>query len=148
MGLVDLNGDYLASLAAESVPLPADSGVKSALARSVVNAFFSDQPCFLYIGEHGVFESAGLPFLFEGFRSLRTAPYTVAEMPGTLTTPEETEDLTGLLALALYFIWDVLLVNDRGSAVFYASHDEWYTLTTLDEALGAEVEEFLAFHRR
>jgi hypothetical protein len=49
-----------------------------------------------------------------------------------------------MLALALYFIWDVIVVDDGAKVVFFASHDENYTLANLDPSAAESVAEFLS----
>jgi hypothetical protein len=64
-------------------------------------------------------------------------------MPGTLAALEETDDLIALLALGLYFCWDICLLNEKGSVAFFASHDDWFSLTAFSEELEPSVKEFL-----
>jgi hypothetical protein len=141
-GVVQASGSFGDVATAKAKPLLPDSGVKTSLANRVATHFFCDSECLLFIPESGVWESSEMPFLFEVFRSLRTELKAVREMPGTLVSSSEAEFLKGLLALALYFVWDVVLVDESANVLFYASHDEWYRLQAISDSHRIKVDEF------
>jgi hypothetical protein len=93
--------------------------------------------------QSGVFENYEFSYLFGGYRSRKACLQSVEEMPGTLAALEETDDLIALLALGLYFCWDICLLNEKGSVAFFASHDDWFSLTAFSEELEPSVKEFL-----
>ena len=127
----DVAGRWPGPLAPVTYTIPADSGVKTALARVLVNELFAGAHTVLIVDEYGIWPSAENRALFLTYRNAVAGPGEVYALPAQLSSPDETESLEGLLALTLYFIWGVLLASDTGLIV-RTSHDEWMDIAALD----------------
>jgi hypothetical protein len=130
--------------------LPKDSGMKVALARGIVTQFFQNRKALLYVPLYDVWDSSEMPFVFEGYRSVTSELASVGEKPGTLFEAHEGEQLTGLLGLAILFMWDFVIIADVPHVEFTFSHDEFFCVkgTTLEaHTLGLEFADAWDFER-
>lgn len=112
--------------------LPKDSGHKTALARLIVHGFYEDQAVIFLVEETGIWSSCENEFLFVKFRSTCAPEKGVDDYPFHLARCEETDYVEGLLALSLYFIWGVCILDEEAKLLLRTSHDEYMTVTAKD----------------
>lgn len=63
--------------------------------------------------------------LFRGYRLSLGEPRPVNVAPGHIFDNSDRSALEALLALALYFYWDAVLLEGDGGMAVKLSHDEW-----------------------
>jgi len=123
--------------------LPADTPVKTALARWISGQVNRKEPALLWITAWGVFPSAENLALFYGYRASLGEPRLLHEASAHLLFEDDREQLEALLALSLYFLWDVILLDLTDRLVIRTSHDEWLSFATEDATRLAEIERTL-----
>lgn len=119
--------------------LPKDSGAKTALARLIVHEVFANKATVLLLKETGVWDSSENPYLFTKFREAvsddkNTKYEPFDDYPFHYAEVSEAEAMEGLVALALYFIWDVTLFDRECEMLIRISHDEWIEIGSSDIA--------------
>ena len=102
-----------------------DSGKKIALAKAVMAWALETGPALIHVTEWGVWPSSEHMPLYATLRRALGDDRTLISAPGHLVSPDEREDGTSVLALALLFFWDVYVQPTAGGPVFFASHDEY-----------------------
>lgn len=113
--------------------LPADTGRKTALARSL--AGMNDAAaCLLWITATGVFPSCENMMLFDGYRRSLGEERLLHEAPGHVFGTHDVGELECVLGLTLYFFWDASLLH-RGRGYVRLSHDEVLTMNAKDDAV-------------
>jgi len=97
-----------------------------------VSSVFTGHSIIFVIQEHGVWPSCENETLFLKYRSSVSDEGGIDEYPFHIAQPDEAEYVEGLLALSLYFIWGILLLNDTGDVFIRTSHDEWIEVASHD----------------
>jgi len=117
--------------------IPKDSGAKTALARLLTAIFASLQnlEVILFISEWGVWPSSENMELFDSYRLAKGEHRELQEAPIHRFTSATDPALTGILCLALYFVWDVELFDLEGKCSVSLSHDEWLEIRTTDPSI-------------
>ncbi len=125
--------------------IPPDSGAKTSIARQLANALLPHSDTFLYIRGWMVWPSAEHFDLFDGYRRSLGEKRELGEAPVHLFTTGEESTFTSILAMSLYFVWDVEIFDDRGSVLVTFSHDEWMEMRLQDLAVRQRLEEWAAW---
>ena len=105
--------------------IPADSGVKTALARLVTHSIMSGRGYIFGIVEHGIWPSSENEPLFIRYRNSIGQAGSLDDWPFHWASAGDAEIVEGMLAISLYFIWGVIAARDDGRVVIRTSHDEW-----------------------
>lgn len=95
------------------------------------------------IQEHGIWPSCENEVLFLKYRSSISDEGGIDEYPFHLAKPDEAIYVEGLLALSLYFVWGIAMLNDTGEVFIRTSHDEWIEAASLDGDRLAAITELL-----
>ncbi len=116
--------------------LPADTGKKTHLARVLISSLHPNAEGLLWISGYGVWPSCENMDLFEGYRKSLGEDRPVREAPFHVFSKSESREVESLLALALYFYWDAVLLDGPRNAAVRVSHDEYVELyAPTDEGL-------------
>ena len=138
-------GPSLASPADDDATLaygvPADSSAKTCVARAIVADMTISQPGLLWVTEWGVFPSGENLELFRGYRSSLGEERALHDAPGHVFAGPDRAGVEALLALSLYFYWDVALFEGDAGMVAKASHDEWIEVRVIDPARRRNLQE-------
>jgi hypothetical protein len=124
--------------------IPADSGVKTSIARHLADILLQNIELFIYIKAWKVWPSAENFDLFDGYRRSLGEQRPLWEAQVHLFAPGEQAAFMSVLGMGLYFVWDVKVFDARGSLVLTFSHDEWMGGRMSDSATARRVEEGLA----
>jgi hypothetical protein len=125
--------------------IPSDSGAKTSMARELASLLLRDS-LFLYISGWKVWPSAGHFDLFDGYRRSLGERRQLSESQVHVFSPGEEAIFTSVLAMSLYFVWDVQIFDAQGSMLVTFSHDEWMEFRLQDAALVRRVADWaLAF---
>ena len=123
-GFVDSLSDRLPHrLAVYSIP--ADSGAKCSLAKLLRDLLFSESPIFIYVTGWGVWPSSENLDLFDGYRRSLGEERPLELVPVHLFETSDKSAFVSILSMALYFVWDVEVFDERGTVLVTFSHDEW-----------------------
>ncbi|HVZ81007.1 MAG TPA: hypothetical protein VHE12_09480 [bacterium] len=110
-----------------SYTLPKDSGIKTALARSL-KSFFEDslsgKDGIFWITDWEVWPSSENQNLFYAYRKTLKDDRTILDAPFHIFDNRDIDAIECLLDLALYFIWGVVLIFPGGKVVIRPSHNE------------------------
>jgi len=121
--------------------VPADSSKKTCVARAIVAEITFSQPGLLWITEWGVFPSGENLELFRGYRSSLGEGRALHEAPGHVFESQDRAGVEALLALSLYFYWDLALFEGDAGLAAKASHDEWIEVRVIDAARRRNLQE-------
>jgi len=124
--------------------IPADSGRKTSIARHLADLLLQDSDVFIYIKGWMVWPSSENFDLFDGYRRSMGEHRPLWEAQVHLLAPGEQPAFVSILAMGLYFVWDVEVFDARGSMLLTFSHDEWMELRVDDAARATEIEQGLA----
>jgi hypothetical protein len=102
-----------------------DSGGKAALARNLANLLEKNTEIMVYVGDWSVWPSSINYDLFDGYRKSHGEVRPIWDAPAHLFSPGETATLTSIIAIGLFFVWDVYVFNSKGKFLLVFSHDEW-----------------------
>lgn len=105
-------------------PIPADSGRKTVISRTIASFFDTEDESLLWIDEFGIWKSCEDWTLFEGFRHSLGEESPLYEKPGHIFSRKDLDSVGSLLAMALYFCWGAVIVKADKSLVVRISHDE------------------------
>jgi hypothetical protein len=114
-------------------PLPADSGKKVALAKSVFHALEASSECLLWIANWSVWPSSAHRPLFTRVRQALGENADLAERPGHLAGIGDLDDAVTFLVICMTFFWDCYVLPSGGRKAFFTSHDEWFALLGMDD---------------
>jgi hypothetical protein len=123
--------------------IPADSGAKTSMARELASPLLRDS-LFLYISGWMVWPSAEHFDLFDGYRRSLGENRQLNESPVHVFSPGEEAIFTSVLAMSLYFVWDVQVFDVRGSMLITFSHDEWMEFRLENATLVHRISEWAA----
>jgi hypothetical protein len=123
--------------------MPADTGRKTALARTLSALIHGPDESLLWITQSGVFPSSENMALFQGYRRSLNENRALASAPGHIFGSSDLEELECVLDLVLYFFWDASLFGPGGVWV-RVSHDEVFSVNASDRAVLTEWQETLA----
>ncbi len=121
------------------VPIPLDSGAKTAMAWGIVSLIGPGQSCALLVHDTDIWPSSANPFLFAAARRGLGCDADIDDWPGHLLDPGEGDALEALLCLCLYFVWGAYLADESGDWLVAISHDEYVACWARDEATLARV---------
>jgi hypothetical protein len=126
--------------------IPHDSGAKTSIARELAGLLLRDSEIFLYISGWMIWPSAQNFDLFYGYRRSLGEERKLIDAQIHLFAPGEELTFTSILAMSLYFVWDVQIFDALGSILATFSHDEWMEFRLQDAALVRRVADWaLAF---
>lgn len=114
--------------------LPADTGIKTAIARIVSHSIDTSRVGLLWITAWGIFPSSENMALFHAYRKSFGESRDLAAASGHLFAQSDLEHVECLLAMALYFCWDAAVYEGTGTLVFVTSHDECISVRGNNEA--------------
>ena len=138
-------GDELASAGffwESAYRIPPDSGRKTALARLLANHLAGSTESMLWIHGYGIWPSSENPKLFVAVRRAFGENRPLASAPCHLYTEADRDYVECLVDLALYFVWDVMILQQ--DAVVCLSHDEVLQVSARETASHATLDELLA----
>jgi hypothetical protein len=122
--------------------LPPDSGAKTSIARELAGLLLQNSELFLYISGWMVWPSAEHFDLFDGYRRSLGERRPLREAQIHVLSRGEEPILTSILAMGLYFVWDVQIFDARGSMLIEFSHDEWMEFRLQDVTLRQRIAEW------
>lgn len=131
----DINDKYLKQEFNYNIAylIPKDSGRKTFLAKAIVNNLsIKEEGCFGITG-YGLWPSSENQAVFYGYRKSIGENRTLGEAPWHIFNNEDIKDLGCLIAISLYFFWDVVIVEGLFRTVIKMNHDEILTLYMKDE---------------
>ncbi|MCB0076907.1 MAG: hypothetical protein KDD73_05740 [Anaerolineales bacterium] len=106
-------------------PIPHDAGRKMALAKGLIGYWLDwSGGGLLFIKEYGIWPTSEYMPLFDGYRRALGENRSIDEAPGYLIAEEMLEPAIAFLAMALYFMWDVILVSVADRLTIELTHDE------------------------
>lgn len=123
--------------------LPTDTGARTCIARMLSGYIDATEPGLLLVKEWGVWPSSENMALFDGYRKSLGESRCIHEAPGHLFDGSDLTSVECLLDLALYFLWNTLLVDGAGSMVAFTSHDEWFSVYMRDQSGFEEIKLWL-----
>jgi hypothetical protein len=112
--------------------LPKDSGVKTAIARSIAEMYSGCAEVMVDLDNWDVWASSTCMFLFDTFRSGMGTPRKIEDASAQVFSLAETQALEATIALALYFVWDAHVVGVGSGFRIVISHDEWMRVGVID----------------
>jgi len=115
--------------------VPSDSGAKTAIARELARILLTDSERFLYVSGWMIWPSAEHFDLFDGYRRSLGEKRELREAPIHMFSPGEESIFTSILAMSLYFAWDVQVFDASASMLITFSHDEWMEFRMQDATL-------------
>ena len=124
--------------------IPPDSGAKTSIARELASLLLQDSELFLYISGWKVWPSAEHFDLFDGYRRSLGEMRQLRDAQVHLFSPGEESTFTSVLAMSLYFVWDVQIFDARGSMLVTFSHDEWMEFRLEKATLVQRIAEWAA----
>lgn len=101
---------------------PADAGRKTALARVLASLLPSGSDSLMWITGHSVWPSSENLELFYGYRRSLGESRSLSNVPGHLAADGDRASAECIVALALYFSWDVTIALTASR--FLLSHDD------------------------
>lgn len=125
--------------------LPKDSGVKTALARSIGELYGDTAEVLIELDNWDVWPSSCSMFVFDMFRKASGDERSIEAAPAQVVTRGEGPWVEGLVALVLYFVWDAYVADSEGEILIFISHDEWLRVWAKDRAAQEQIERHLAF---
>ena len=124
--------------------LPIDTGRKTALARGLTSLLTRDAG-LLWFTEWSVFPSSENMVLFQGYRRSLGEERPLSAAPGHLFGEGDLEAVECLVAMSLYFYWD--LHGFAGDALWlHISHDEVIMAHARDRTILKPVAEFIRLY--
>jgi len=105
--------------------LPADAGRKL-LAAELATGLFEGESVVVWVKARGIWESCENLCLCGLVRTALGETREIDDAPIHLFGPPDSEQATAVLAMCLYFFWDVAVAGDRGGLGLFFSHDEWF----------------------
>ena len=117
--------------------VPADAGIKTALARQFANFLFTNLGDLILCVRGWKFWPSAENFdLFDGYRISIGETRPLWEAPIHVFTRGEEPALASILNLGLFFYWDMEVFDADSNALFTFSHDEWmeFRLKNQEEA--------------
>lgn len=145
--LLDFKGEGLSLpefLEPLSYNIPVDSGVKTALSRTITSFFKDDDESLLWINEFSIWPSAENQNLFYGFRRSLGESSQLYVKPGHLFSNGDIETIESLLSMVLYFYWGAILVPSHKNFIIQISHDEWMDVFVKDKNYLVGIQESLS----
>jgi hypothetical protein len=141
-----------AGLSEGRVPLgfsiPGDAGRRGALATRLANLILDEhEQCYLWIKGTDVWASASHPDIFESYRRAHGEDRSVKEAPIHLFLAGEQVQLASVLAIGLYFFWDMELASDDLTLGLSISHDEWMEARVADTKVEARLLQYIGLVR-
>ena len=118
--------------------MPADSGVKCSLARLFSNLLLTEAPAFIYVTGWGIWPSSENLDLFDGYRRSIGEDRSLGAAPVHLFETSDKPAFVSILSMALYFVWDVQVFDERGTTLVTISHDEWMEIKTAHPDVASE----------
>jgi hypothetical protein len=138
LGKLDLNlsdnswkqryGDGLSSFA-----IPADTGKKTGLAKLLADVAANGSESLVWVTGYGIWPSSENMALFDGYRKSLGENRSIDEAPVHVFSSKELRELECILALALYFFWDALLLDHSQGVLIELSHDEIMDVRATDK---------------
>ena len=122
--------------------IPPDSGAKTSMARELASLLLPDSELFLYISGWMVWPSSEHFDLFDGYRRSLGEKRQLKEAQVHLFSSGEEASFTSILAMSLYFVWDVQIFDARGSMLITFSHDEWMEFRLPDVTMVRRIAEW------
>jgi hypothetical protein len=122
--------------------IPPDSGAKTSIARELASLLLRDLELFVYISGWMVWPSAEHFDLFDGYRRSLGEKRQLKEAQVHLFSSGEEATFTSILAMSLYFVWDVQIFDARGSILITFSHDEWMEFRLQDLTMVRRIAEW------
>jgi hypothetical protein len=124
--------------------LPREAGRKTALARGL-SSLLTTGAGLLWVTEWSVYPSSENMPLFLGYRRSLGEERTLHSAPGHLFEDGDFQVVECLIALGLYFCWD-LHVFDGDSLWLHISHDEVIAAHASDQQVLASADELLSLY--
>jgi len=112
--------------------IPKDSGRKTALARLLASLVNGDSKSLFWITGYGIWPSSENRELFRGYRQSLGELRSLGEAPCHFFEKPDLAQIECLILMALYFVWDAIIIEGSGNQVFKLSHDEIMTIETKD----------------
>jgi hypothetical protein len=128
-------GDVFSSFA-----IPADTGKKTGLAKLLADVAGGGSECLVWITGYGVWPSSENMALFDGYRKSLGENRSVDEAPVHVFSNKDLKELESITALALYFFWDALLLDQSQGILIEISHDEIMDVRATNKDLFERVE--------
>lgn len=122
--------------------LPADSGRKTALARTISGMFDEDDEVLLVVLAWDIWPSSCSMPLFERVRLSFRESRPLEEAPGHMFGAGESDLIESVLSLTLYFVWEAVLVGAKSGLSFWVSHDEWFAVHSPDAEVVLRVGDY------
>lgn len=116
------------------VPVPPDSGAKTAISRELALLLRGHGEVMVLIDEYGIWPTAEDRNLFDRFRQSCGVVDPVELKPGCLFVSASV-DLGSLLALILYFVWGATVSVGDGTVQVRISHDEMLEVYAADSGI-------------
>ena len=120
-GQVDLKG----FLGSAYMKLPDETGRKTNLAKVLADSFRSTKDGLLWINEYGIWPSSENRLIFYALRRVIGEEHPLEDAPGHVFGAEDTELLSAMLAVVLYFSWGALLARGDLGLIARISHDDY-----------------------
>jgi hypothetical protein len=113
---------------------PQDSGRSVALARQILY-LISEGPWAFVVLEHGIWPSSEMVSLFDRLRKSEGIEQGLAEARCEIVELGGEDYLTCAIACGFFFCWSFALISLETKSIFYASHDEWFTVWSPDKRI-------------
>ena len=110
--------------------IPGDSGAKCSLSKLLRDLLLPAAPVFIYVGGWGVWPSAENFDLFDGYRRSLGEHRSINLAPVHMFDQSDGSSFVSIMSLALYFLWDASVFDERGTISVNFSHDEWIETKT------------------
>jgi hypothetical protein len=112
------------------------------VARELASLLLPDSELFLYISGWMVWPSSEHFDLFDGYRRSLGKKRHLKEAQVHLFSSGEEARSTSILAMSLYFVWDVQIFDARGNTLITFSHDEWMEFRLSDVTMVQRIAEW------
>jgi hypothetical protein len=104
--------------------VPNDAGRKMSLSKHIFASIRWDEGGVLLVTNHGIWPSSENMLLFDGYRRSLGEDRSLDTAPGHLIEQDSKEQVEVILALGLYFMWDMLLISLADKLLIQLDHHE------------------------
>ncbi|HZH99258.1 MAG TPA: hypothetical protein VEX38_09825 [Fimbriimonadaceae bacterium] len=123
--------------------IPSDSGAKTALARQLTSV--SERDVLILVHQWGAWPGSQHVPLFDSLRKAHYGELTkLYDCPADLVPWQERDYATSLLATGLYFAWSILLVSEKPSFSYFASHEKFMSAYASDPDLRDQLQKLMS----
>ncbi len=122
--ILDTFGHPRTNFKTEEFNIPSDAGQRVAMVANQFETFRNGDDILVWFVEWSVWPSSERMHIFDRFRSSYGEKRHLIDSPGHLFTKEEFEDALSFITLGVLFLWDLYVLNPKGTKVLFYSHDE------------------------